>query len=296
MASVVKIKRSSIQGKAPTTSNLETGELALNLRDAKLFSSNGTSVFEVGSNLHSLSVGTGGLTIANGAIRLPTADGSSGQFLRTNGAGQLSFATVTGGGGGAVSSPADFKQFKFTAGEGDTVFEGTDDFGESFSFTSGNISVYLNGVLQATNTDFTTANTTSITFSEPVSNLDIVSVQSFEGVTEFVDVRASITSNSANGTTATTAVVADTFKLAQTRSAKYIVQVSNPNHGNQYQSTEVMLIHNGSATFMTEYATLVTSTAIANVSSDISGTDVRLIVTPSIANAEIKVVRTGVNV
>ena len=57
MASIVKIKRSSVQGKAPTTGNLETGELALNLRDQKLFSSNGTVVFEVGSNVHSIHTG-----------------------------------------------------------------------------------------------------------------------------------------------------------------------------------------------------------------------------------------------
>jgi len=295
MASVVKIKRSSVQGKAPTTSNLETGELALNLRDSKLFSSNGSAIFEVGSNLHSLSVGTGGLTIANGAIRFPTTDGSSGQVLRTNGAGQLSFATVSGG-GGLVSSPADFKQFKFTASEGDTLFEGVDDFGDSFSFTSGNISVYLNGILQTSNTDYTTANTTSVTFAEPVSNLDIVTVQSFESISDFVDVSASITGNSATGSNVSFDIVADSFNKTTTRSAKYLVQITDPNHGNKFQSTEVMLIHNGSTTFMTEYATLVTSSNIGTISSDVNGNDVRLIVTPSIANAEVKVVRTGVNV
>ena len=91
MASVVKIKRSSVQGKAPTTSDLETGEIALNLRDKKLFSSDGSAVFEVGSNVHSISVGTGGLTFANGDMTMPTADGTSGQVLTTDGSGNLSF-------------------------------------------------------------------------------------------------------------------------------------------------------------------------------------------------------------
>jgi len=58
MASIVKIKRSSVQGKAPTISDIQSGELALNTRDGKLFSSDGSSVFEVGSNLSSLSVTT----------------------------------------------------------------------------------------------------------------------------------------------------------------------------------------------------------------------------------------------
>jgi hypothetical protein len=95
MASIVKIKRSSIKGKSPNTSILQTGELALNVRDFKLFSSNGTAIFEVGSNLNSLFVGTGGLTIGNGAITFPTADGTTDQFLRTHGNGSLYFSTIS---------------------------------------------------------------------------------------------------------------------------------------------------------------------------------------------------------
>lgn len=93
MASIVKIKRSSVQGKAPTTDNLQVGELALNTRDSKLFSSDGSRVFEVGSNLHSIFVGSGGLTIGNGAISFPTSDGSDGQYLGTDGNGNLTFNT-----------------------------------------------------------------------------------------------------------------------------------------------------------------------------------------------------------
>lgn len=96
MASVVKIKRSSVQGKAPTTSDITAGEIALNTRDGKLFSSDGTTVFEVGANLHSLSIGTGGLVIANGAITFPTSDGTAGQVLSTDGSGTLYFASAAG--------------------------------------------------------------------------------------------------------------------------------------------------------------------------------------------------------
>jgi hypothetical protein len=91
MASVVKIKRSSVQGKRPTTSEITGGELALNTRDGKLFSSDGSSVFEIGANVHSLSVGTGGISFANGTFTMPTTDGSSGQVLQTDGSGALTF-------------------------------------------------------------------------------------------------------------------------------------------------------------------------------------------------------------
>jgi|TARA_Y100000114_G_scaffold48779_1_gene44418 hypothetical protein len=47
MASVIKLKRSSTAGAAPTLSDLEVGELAINTKDQKIYSSNGTSVFQV---------------------------------------------------------------------------------------------------------------------------------------------------------------------------------------------------------------------------------------------------------
>jgi hypothetical protein len=56
MATKISIKRTSVAGRTPNTSILDTGELALNITDRKLFSSNGSFIFEVGANLSSLSV------------------------------------------------------------------------------------------------------------------------------------------------------------------------------------------------------------------------------------------------
>lgn len=49
--SVVQLKRSSVAGKQPNTSNLSVGELAINLTDRKLYSSDGSSVFLIGEQL-----------------------------------------------------------------------------------------------------------------------------------------------------------------------------------------------------------------------------------------------------
>jgi hypothetical protein len=82
VASTIKIKRSSVAGKIPTTSDITTGELAINTKDQKLYSSNGTAVFAVGSKLTNLVV-SGNTTItkliANGSL------GTSGYVLKTNG-------------------------------------------------------------------------------------------------------------------------------------------------------------------------------------------------------------------
>lgn len=87
-------KRSTVSGVSPTTSDIATAELAINIADRKLFTSNGTNIFELGSNLVNLSV-TGNATInaivANGSL------GSAGQVLTSNGT-TLYWSTTTGGG------------------------------------------------------------------------------------------------------------------------------------------------------------------------------------------------------
>ena len=68
MANKFQTKRTTISGRTPNTTNsgnthyIDAGELALNLTDGKMFSSNGSVYFEVGANLQNLSV-TGNATI-----------------------------------------------------------------------------------------------------------------------------------------------------------------------------------------------------------------------------------------
>lgn len=64
MATQLQIKRTSITGRTPNTTSsgnstyIAAGELAINLTDGKLFSSDGTVIIDVGSNLSALSVST----------------------------------------------------------------------------------------------------------------------------------------------------------------------------------------------------------------------------------------------
>jgi len=64
MAAVVKIKRSSVQDRVPTTSQIEAGELALNTRDGVLYSTDGSSVFQIGANTQNQNI-TNNLTVGN---------------------------------------------------------------------------------------------------------------------------------------------------------------------------------------------------------------------------------------
>lgn len=135
MASIVKIKRSSVQGKAPTTDDLQAGELALNTRDGKLFSSDGSSVFEVGANTSSINVGT--LTVGNTTpFTFPTSDGTTGQVLQTDGSGNLSFA------GSASGDSLGYTNSTIT---GDTLFASDADLGDLSASSTDAFGVYLDG-------------------------------------------------------------------------------------------------------------------------------------------------------
>lgn len=83
----------------------------------------------------------------------------------------------------------------------------------------------------------------------------------------------------------------DTFNRNNHRSAKYLISMrdgANTNH----QVTEMLVIHDGTTTYSTEYATISTNTNIASLSTDIVSNNVRLLITPGIANLQIKISKT----
>ena len=174
MASTIKVKRSAVSGNAPNTSNIDTGELALNTADGILYSSDGSSVFEIGANLTSLAVsGQVSLTSnisANGSI------GSAGQALLTDGSSKVYWGTVasSGGGGSSGSTAGTRVTYYYTANEGDTEFSGADDNATVADLDVGHVDVFLNGILISPSNY--TSNTTAVVFSSAVSNNDIVTI------------------------------------------------------------------------------------------------------------------------
>lgn len=362
MASVVKIKRSSIQGKAPTTGNLQTGELALNLRDQKLFSSNGSVVFEVGANVATSHVGT--LTVGNTTpFTLPVADGSTGQYLQTDGTGSVSWASIATGEeayafeltnltvtatntnptfavaqgelsatevyhnglklttndytansttvtlsnnpsvgdvieisvkGYASSKDVTFKSYSYTASANQTIFTGSDDYGIVPEISPASTQVYVNGILLQANVDYIVANTSAIDLSAGTANTDLVTITTISPVSQFVDVSAEIgTSNTT--TTGASEHVVDSFGATTYRTAKYVLQITD-NENPQYHSSEILLIHDGTNAYLNEYGVVTSNGILGTADADISAGVVRLKVTPTVANTNIKTVRTSVTV
>jgi len=81
--------------------------------------------------------------------------------------------------------------------------------------------------------------------------------------------------------TATTQFSLDTFQKNDFRAARYIIAMSR---GSNFHSTEVMLVHDGSSVTLTQYGTLKDAN-LATIDADISGSDVRLLVTPASATS-----------
>ena len=144
-----------------------------------------------------------------------------------------------------------------------------------------NTRIYANTLYVQGNT--TIANST--TFSNSVS---ITGELSLSNVVNFAD--SSMGSNSVT-VSSTTANVVDSFSGTTYRGGKYVISVKD-NSNSVYQMTELLLMHDGSTGYTTEYATL---RHIANnlvvFSANVAGSTVRLWATPTVANSTYKISR-----
>lgn len=102
-------------------------------------------------------------------------------------------------------------------------------------------------------------------------------------------------SSGTSATVATTSATAvDTWAVATYRSARYLVQITQ---GSTYQVSEILVLHNGTTTTMTEYAVLESNSALGTFTSDIVSGNARLVVTMgSATSATIKIHRTLITV
>ena len=101
----IQIKRTTVSGRTANTTNasnaafIDKGELAVNLADRKIFSSDAANtLFEVGSNLTSLSV-TSSVTLDNDvSLRFKTLSGNSAGFRQQSDDNFVFFTSNTAGG------------------------------------------------------------------------------------------------------------------------------------------------------------------------------------------------------
>jgi hypothetical protein len=274
MANKFQFKRTTVSGRTANTTDvanasfIDKGELAINLADRKVFSSDSSNaIFEVGSNLTSLAVGT---IVANGS------SGTAGKVLTSNGSG-LYWGE---GGGGSSNVFASISTYTYTISSNTTVIAGIDDNSKILSYTAGLESVYLNGSKQVLTTDYLASNDSAISFTSNVISGDVVEIVAPIPALNFIEA-----SSNSIATTTTANNVVDSFVKTAFRSAKYYIQITS---GTNYHVTEVLLLHDGSEVFITEYATIFSNTSLGNVTAAINSANVELIVAPTDSSSVVK--------
>jgi hypothetical protein len=95
---------------------------------------------------------------------------------------------------------------------------------------------------------------------------------------------------SALHTTSNTDVqIVDSFAGTTYRSGKYLISITA---GIAYQSTEIMILHDGTNAYITEYATLLSGSTLGTFVANVDSGTIRLFVTPTNATSNVKYQRT----
>lgn len=111
------------------------------------------------------------------------------------------------------------------------------------------------------------------------------------GVLVYLGTQAALEA-STTAVSATAQTVTDIFAAATFRSCEYLVQITQ---GSSYQISKILLVHDGTNAFITEYGTVLSGSVLGTLDADISSGNVRLLVTMgSNAAASVKVARTSI--
>lgn len=184
-----------------------------------------------------------------------------------------------------------YKSYRFTISSNVSSITGADDNGDTLSYTAGKVELYVNGVRLLNGVDYTATNGTSVSFNQTIfagSIVEVVSLASAALLNEALQIQ---TESIALSTTTANQPVAS-FAKADYRTAKFLVQMTHASAG--YHATEVLVLHNGTTAFTTEYATIFTNSSLGTVDAIVNGANIELVVTPTNTNTTVKTKRISV--
>ena len=318
--STIKLRRSGVGGKIPTTAQLDLGEVALNTHDGRIY------IKKSVNSVESI-VGLYGSPVSEESIYIDsyTGDNSTTDFalsyipkanqyvyVSLNGVRQhVSEYSISGSILTFTDAPLstdeieirthdtisssvvvrDYQQYVYSGLTNATSVSGADDNSLTLAYDIGKVEVYANGVRLVDGSDYAATNGTSIVFqgSQTITGtVEVVSLSraSFADHDSLKPVSASFSATTANQ-------VADTFPAQSYRTAKYLVQMTS---GSNFHATEVLLIHDGTTVYMTEFGTIFSNASLGTIDGDINSGSVRLLVTPANTSTQVKIQRLTVGV
>jgi len=319
-SNLVKLKRSAVAGKIPTTEALELGELALNTYDGYVYLKKSNGITEeivkfIGSEPVAQSVVLDSFTgndstVAFTLTTAPQADQYS--VITINGVAQhVDAYSINGKILTFTEAPAlddnievrtlflqsaavtfrDYKTFTYQPTVGEDTFTGEDIYGSTLTYEQGKLSVYVNGSLLVEGLDYTASDNTSVVLNDPVGSSATVVIQSF--ATAYLMDWDAIKPNSVALSSSNVNQTIDTFLASDYRTAKYIISMSHASAG--YHSEEVLLLHDGTDVYLTSYAQIWTNASLGSISGSIQSGTVKLTVSPINTFTTIKVQRITVS-
>ena len=208
-------------------------------------------------------------------------------------------ATLTGLSGSAAIQTV---VYTFTATQGQTAFTGTDDNGLTLSYAPGYIYVFVNGVLVLDTTDYTATDGSTVNIIEALDSDNTVQIIKHVGTVQagfdsdqvvaiIGENPSSVPLSSTNlGGSGETQQVFDSFATGDYRSVKYFVSASS--NDSSWFASEIIIIHDGTNAYLTEYGTISThDSEFITFDADINSGNVRLLGTPSNSLTNVKTVR-----
>jgi hypothetical protein len=324
MAQKVLLKKSSVPGKIPQPTDLDFGELALNYAEGLLYyKTSSNTISTIGRNASTASALQTARTISlsgdvTGSVSF---DGSADVTISaTISANSVALGTDTTGNYVESLSAGNGINITGSAGEGSVY---TISHADTSSVTNliSTPRTYVSGLTFDTYghvTGYTTAsedvaniNTTYTLSAETASAGAKLRLSGSDSTTDDVEILGgtnvtvvrtdsnTITINSSSVTTVgsidltTTSPnqTVDGFDKTTYRSAKYLLQATS---GSNVHCTEVVITHNDSDVFITEYATMFSGFSLISVTAAINSTTVYLQLTPTNNNTYIDFARTVV--
>jgi hypothetical protein len=115
------------------------------------------------------------------------------------------------------------------------------------------------------------------------NTVDITVSISTNGISSVLSSQSNVTSNAQS--------VIDSFNANTYRSAQYLITLTDNNVTN-YQATNILVVQDGAAAYMTEYASVFTSADLGTFSSNLSAGVISLFYTPTSNNVTTKITKT----